>query len=1064
MSMPLELLANRGNIGSSDKTSTATLLAAAKDVYDVHVATENWHLLYNAESLTLCVIDGVCVDGVAVSPMDESAEGEAFAPLRWTVYAPKAKLATGDEFRVILGGHADGSYGLDDILLMGSAREAGSTGRSAETSPSSLSIARRMTGNSDDHAVVSSVLATAMAGTRLEIGGHVVMVTQRRAGGMAAKVLLKASSDGVQADIRVTGDGRVRAVVRSRAGVTLLAPAAGGRSVGDRRSVVAHTLSHATHAEYPLVHQRLHPHAAEPQVFGTHQWRRQVHARSGGGGGGGILDIVVGYTDGALAAAGNSHATIAVDIEAAVDELNEAMTNSGLTSQFALVATLHVPSVENEATTPMSEVLDAVHNPGDGVGDGLNKLRDAMGADAAALIVGSTATTSACGLGYLTTVLDAMQTPSFMFSVSTLSCVRVAMTLAHEVGHNLGGNHDLATTTSAGLFSYSHGYLFGGGQGYRTIMAYGDDEERVAHFSSPAVTYASIATGSGGADNAATFDFSAPIINLYTNATSCNTLGDCPTSGTVCTVATACRNHTCVYEHTAAMCATGIACEPDGVCSEGTCTRLASSPNNTPGCNRVTKVVGSGSNCAVEYLTSSGPPSPPVGTVVTSPSELGTIAIGSGGERLMSGLSFGSLGIPKGANIVSARVYLSGLVFTSANGNVVINGELGATPAAFSASPSELSTRPKTVATATLDMSTRPPINWLETHELASTDVTAIFQELVDQATWTTGSMGVVLFSGTANIVVAPGGHATASLHPRLEIDYDFAGGLCGNGAVDGPEECDPAIANSGVCCSARCVAMADAAPCADDGLFCTGAEQCSSGVCTSSGNPCLGGGECSSTCNNTLATCNLPNTTPCSSGVCATGVCGNFTVCSIAADCSGLVPSSDCAVFVCSVSICVETNAADGTSCNGGNGACLGGACSLFASPPPPASRPPSSPPSPSPGNGTVGDTKEENTGPFSSMGVPDSVVGIPSWIVVSIGLTLVLSLLCCCAKRLRGRRSSASVRPMPPPNSSGHASGFQYDARKAGGEHGLRREATRHYTPHRRDSGVRYESSGWG
>jgi hypothetical protein len=41
--------------------------------------------------------------------------------------------------------------------------------------------------------------------------------------------------------------------------------------------------------------------------------------------------------------------------------------------------------------------------------------------------------------------------------------------------------------------------------------------------------------------------------------------------------------------------------------------------------------------------------------------------------------------------------------------------------------------------------------------------------------------------------------------------------------------------------------------PCADDGLFCTGTEECMNGACLSTGDPCVGAGM---VCNETSDTC----------------------------------------------------------------------------------------------------------------------------------------------------------------------------------------------------------------
>jgi cysteine-rich repeat protein len=90
----------------------------------------------------------------------------------------------------------------------------------------------------------------------------------------------------------------------------------------------------------------------------------------------------------------------------------------------------------------------------------------------------------------------------------------------------------------------------------------------------------------------------------------------------------------------------------------------------------------------------------------------------------------------------------------------------------------------------------------------------------------------------------------------------------CGNGVVQAGEECDDGNTAGGDCCSPTCgyepqgdpcpaddevcsddicdatgtcthPAHLDGTPCTDDGLYCSGAETCQNGSCTSGGDPC---------------------------------------------------------------------------------------------------------------------------------------------------------------------------------------------------------------------------------
>jgi len=61
-------------------------------------------------------------------------------------------------------------------------------------------------------------------------------------------------------------------------------------------------------------------------------------------------------------------------------------------------------------------------------------------------------------------------------------------TLTHEVGHNMGSQHDAATTPGNGVFSFSHGHRVDGQ--FRTIMGTNSDtgEPRLGVFSNPSLT------------------------------------------------------------------------------------------------------------------------------------------------------------------------------------------------------------------------------------------------------------------------------------------------------------------------------------------------------------------------------------------------------------------------------------------------------------------------------------------------------------------------------------------------------------------------------------------------
>jgi cysteine-rich repeat protein len=198
---------------------------------------------------------------------------------------------------------------------------------------------------------------------------------------------------------------------------------------------------------------------------------------------------------------------------------------------------------------------------------------------------------------------------------------------------------------------------------------------------------------------------------------------------------------------------------------------------------------------------------------------------------------------------------------------------------------------------------------------------------------------------------------------------------VCGNGTVEGTEECDDGNTTSGDGCSSTCMGEG---PCA--GVDCTAlTNMCNIGVCNpasgacmampvtngtscSDGNLCTTGDTCQTgactagpptdcsaltnacntgTCNSATGACvatPLPGGTPCDDGL----ACTSGTTCT-AGTCGGGIPL-DCSAFTstCSTGICAEPTGcfasplADGTPCDDGDvctdDVCLAGSCSGMA------------------------------------------------------------------------------------------------------------------------------------
>jgi hypothetical protein len=124
--------------------------------------------------------------------------------------------------------------------------------------------------------------------------------------------------------------------------------------------------------------------------------------------------------------------------------------------------------------------------------------------------------------------------------------------------------------------------------------------------------------------------------------------------------------------------------------------------------------------------------------------------------------------------------------------------------------------------------------------------------------------------------------------------DLDCLAPVCGNGALEGGEECDDGNVAPGDCCSATCTFEALGSAC-DDGQFCTVSETCDgSGVC-GGGSPrnCSDPIACTAdSCDEVADACvNTPDDAACADGV----FCNGVEICSPVLDCqAGTPPSCD--------------------------------------------------------------------------------------------------------------------------------------------------------------------------
>ena len=136
------------------------------------------------------------------------------------------------------------------------------------------------------------------------------------------------------------------------------------------------------------------------------------------------IDVAVVYTPAARDAAGGV-AAIEAEIDLMVAETNQAYEASGVDHRVALVDRSEVPYTETgDSSLDLGRLLD----PSDGYIDDVHALRDRVGADLVHLIVGEA--DDLCGKAYRPGV----------FGLTVQGCG--GRTFAHELGHNMGLQHD----------------------------------------------------------------------------------------------------------------------------------------------------------------------------------------------------------------------------------------------------------------------------------------------------------------------------------------------------------------------------------------------------------------------------------------------------------------------------------------------------------------------------------------------------------------------------------------------------------------------------------------------
>lgn len=218
------------------------------------------------------------------------------------------------------------------------------------------------------------------------------------------------------------------------------------------------------------------------------------------------IDVMIMYTAAARAGWGGV-AQSNSQIATATTNFNNSLLNSGI--QNVTINLVHAGEVDYVESGNISTDLSRFRTQNDGFMDNIHALRTQYGADLCALITATP--TSTCGLGNLNSN-PSNYSSNAAFSVSLRNCVVSNYTLAHEMGHNMGLNHDWYVSQSNNPCSHQHGYVnqtaitlgtaSTSSQRWRTVMAYNNECSangfscsRINRWANPLVNYNSDPTG-----------------------------------------------------------------------------------------------------------------------------------------------------------------------------------------------------------------------------------------------------------------------------------------------------------------------------------------------------------------------------------------------------------------------------------------------------------------------------------------------------------------------------------------------------------------------------------------
>lgn len=192
-----------------------------------------------------------------------------------------------------------------------------------------------------------------------------------------------------------------------------------------------------------------------------------------------VQDLLVVYTAAAASKWGTS--TLQSMIQSAVQSANQAYQNSRSSVTLSMVGLQQVSLREGSG---MQATLDALTKNTE-----VRSLRDKLAADMVVLV-----SQDSDWCGYASVQVSSAGTDAY--AVVWSSCLS-SQSLAHEVGHLQGLDHNRENKAGIATYPYSYGYRLCTSSGFRDIMSYActTSVPRVLNYSNPDVYYNGYATG-----------------------------------------------------------------------------------------------------------------------------------------------------------------------------------------------------------------------------------------------------------------------------------------------------------------------------------------------------------------------------------------------------------------------------------------------------------------------------------------------------------------------------------------------------------------------------------------